>query len=123
MASTKIPPVAETHADFPAHVVAMVARMEAELDLMWPGWRTCVPFHRTDYAIKARIKWLLKRRSLLLTRVDGLPSPRDWDVLVVRDGQDPTKCYAHPVQPVVAQLEAVTREPPPVVTLQSTDTL
>ena len=121
MASTTIPPVTESHADFPPHVLARVVQLDAELDATWPGWRTCVPFHRVDYALKARIKWLLKRRSLLLTRVDGSPSPRDWDVLVVRDGRDPTRCYAHPVQPVLDGFPAVTREPPSLLTIQPTD--
>lgn len=121
MVSTPIPPAAEANPDFPPHVLVTVGRLEAELDATWPGWRTCVPFHRTDYATKARIKWLLKRRSLLLTRVDGVPCPRDWDVLVVRDNKDPSKCYAHPVQPVLEALPAVTREPPAVITIQSTD--
>lgn len=121
MVSTPIPPAAETHGDFPPVVLAVVVAMEAELDSIWPGWRTCVPFHRVDYASKARIKWLLKRRSLLLTRVEGHPCPRDWEVLVVRDGKDSSKCYAHPVAPPVDTLPAVTREPPAVLLLQSTE--
>lgn len=99
---------------FPPYIVARIRAIEAELDLTWPGWRERLPFHRVEYNVKARIKWLLKRRVLLSTREGGVPCPRDWEVIVVRDGTDPKKCYAHPVVPSEAPAEDA-RVPPAVV--------
>lgn len=102
-------------AGFPAHIVAKVVAIDAELDQIHPGWKDRVPFDKAEYDTLARIKWLLKRRSLLTTTDGGHPAPRDWDVLIVRDTKNRRKCYAHPVIPRDIAPE-VTREPPsPIV--------
>jgi hypothetical protein len=70
----------------------MLAEYESELDTIWPGWRRHEPFGALPYDHRARIKWLLKRHELVA-------AGRDWPVLIVRDGKNPTKCYAHPIPP------------------------
>lgn len=99
--------------DFPPDIRAKIAAIDAELDTIHPGWRQKQRFDQAAYDLKARIKWLLKRRSLLGSRDRGLPAPRDWAVLIVPDGKRKGQCYAHPVTPVEGPRE-VTREPPPV---------
>ena len=65
-----------------------------------------------DYALKARIKWLLKRLSLLNSRDEnGKPAPKDWDVLIVKDRRNPSQCYAHPVIPATGADDDATRSP------------
>ena len=83
----------------PAHIVTLIAEVEQELDLTWPGWRAKQPFGGLPYDHLARVKWLLKRHSLLTYEERGIPCPRDWKVIVVRDAKNPSKCYAHPVVP------------------------
>lgn len=82
-----------------------VVALEAELDIIWPGWRHRERFDGCAYDLKARIKWCLKRLSLL---AEGL----DYDVLIVRDSRNSQQCYAHPVLPATEKYEQVTREPP-----------
>lgn len=102
-------------AGFPAWILVKVDAIEAELDQIHVGWKGGVPFDRAPYDLKARIKWLLKRHSLLMhTDEHGHPAPLDWDVLIARDLKNPSKCYAHPVMPALVTVEAVTREPAPM---------
>jgi len=86
-------------------ILEKIAAIEAEMDVIWPGWRQKQPFGECAYDLKARIKWCLKRLSLL---EDG----NDYDVLIVRDARNSQQCYAHPVLPATARYETVTREPP-----------
>jgi hypothetical protein len=73
------------HSDFPSYIIDKITSHETELDGIWPGWRQKERFDHTDYALKARIKWLLKRLALLTSRDEaGRPAPKDWDVLVVK---------------------------------------
>ena len=102
----------EDFAGFPAGIIEKVVLIDAELDELWPGWRAKRPFNMAPYETKARLKWLHKRRSLLMHTEAGEPCPLDWDVIVLRDGRDPNKCYAHPVLPVVTAAAEGTREPP-----------
>ena len=92
------------HAHSP-DIALKIAAIEAEMDVIWPGWREKARFDHCAYDLKARIKWCLKRLSLL---ADG----KNWDVLVVRDARNSQQCYAHPVLPATARYEQVTREPP-----------
>lgn len=95
-------------------ILEKIAAIEAEMDVIWPGWRQKQPFGECTYDLKARIKWCLKRLSLL---ADG----NDYDVLIVRDSRNSQQCYAHPVLPATRQYEQVTREPPsPLGVLPST---
>lgn len=95
-------------------ILEKIAAIEAEMDVIWPGWRQKQPFGECTYDLKARIKWCLKRLSLL---ADG----NDYDVLIVRDARNSQQCYAHPVLPATRQYEQVTREPPsPLGVLPST---
>lgn len=87
-----------------AHSPKILA-LEAEQDTIWPGWRVKERFDGCAYDLKARIKWCLKRLSLL---AEGL----DYDVLIVRDARNQSQCYAHPVLPATEQYQQVTREPP-----------
>jgi len=92
----------------PAHshdIALKIAAIERELDVLHPGWRAKERFDNTVYDTKARIKWCLKRLSLL---EDG----NDYDVLIVRDARNSQQCYAHPVLPATHRYEAITREPP-----------
>lgn len=86
-------------ADFPPKARAELASIEAELDEIWPGWRKKLRFDKVDYGLKFKIKGLLKKHQLLSRRECGVPAPRYWDVLVVRDGKDKSRCYAHPILP------------------------
>lgn len=97
--------------DRPPHIQAKIAEVETELDAIWPGWRTKQPFDKVTYDLKARIKWLLKRMSLLTHLENGQVAPLDWDVMIVKDPKNPNKCYAHPVVPPKTD-EEVTRNPP-----------
>ena len=92
------------HAHSPA-ILKKITELEAEMDQIWPGWRQKQPFGETPYDLKARIKWCLKRLSLL---AEG----NDWDVLIVRDARNSQQCYAHPVLPATERFETVTKEPP-----------
>ena len=83
----------------PAHIVIKIREVEDELDLTWPEWRAKKPFGDLPYDHLARIKWLLKRHSLLTHEEHGIPSPRDWRVIVVPDAKNPSKCYAHTILP------------------------
>ena len=92
------------HAHSP-DIATKIATIEAEMDIIHPGWREKARFDHCAYDLKARIKWCLKRLSLL---ADG----NDYDVLIVRDARNSQQCYAHPVLPATARYETVTREPP-----------
>ena len=92
------------HAHSP-DIALKIAAIEAEMDIIHPGWREKARFDHCAYDLKARIKWCLKRLSLL---ADG----NDYDVLIVRDARNSQQCYAHPVLPATARYETVTREPP-----------
>jgi len=95
-------------------ILEKITAIERELDQIWPGWRQKQPFGECHYDLKARIKWCLKRLSLL---EDG----NDYDVLIVRDARNSQQCYAHPVLPATHRYEQVTREPPsPLGVLPST---
>ena len=98
-------------AGFPLDIIPRIVALEVELDEIHPGWRTFLRFDIVEYNRKARIKWLLKRHELLTHREQGIPAPRDWDVLIVRDTRRKDQCYAHPVLPPVDSSPAVTREP------------
>jgi hypothetical protein len=92
----------------PAHspdIALKIAAIEAEMDIIHSGWRDKARFDHCAYDLKARIKWCLKRLSLL---ADG----NDYDVMIVRDARNSQQCYAHPVLPATARYEQVTREPP-----------
>jgi hypothetical protein len=95
-------------------ILAKIEEIEVELDATWPGWRMKQPFGHLAYDHLARVKWLLKRHSLLTYEQKGIPEPRDWKVVVVRDAANPSKCFAHPVIPD-RQREEAPAEPPPVV--------
>lgn len=86
-------------ADFPPKARTEILSIETELDEIWPGWRQKLRFDKVNYDLKFKIKGLLKKHQLLTRREQGVPAPRYWDVLVVRDGKDKTKCYAHPIMP------------------------
>jgi hypothetical protein len=92
------------HAHSPA-ILKKITELEAEMDQIWPGWRQKQPFGECAYDLKARIKWCLKRLSLL---AEG----NDWDVLIVRDARNSQQCYAHPVLPATERFETTTKEPP-----------
>lgn len=100
------------HSDLPVYIVDKINAHEAELDAIWPNWRQKERFDHVDYALKARIKWLLKRLSLLTSRDEaGRPAPKDWDVLIVKDRRNPSQCYAHPVIPATGNDSEATRSP------------
>lgn len=89
-----------------------IATYAAEMDLLHPRWRSKVRDER-DFSgdefndTRARIKWLLKRISLL-------SQMRDWPVVIAWKGRTP---YAHPVEPqngVAGETPPVGIEPPPV---------
>ena len=86
-------------------ILEKIQKLEAEMDQIWPGWRQKQPFGECHYDLKARIKWCLKRLSLL-------SEGNDWDVLIVRDARNSQQCYAHPVLPATERFETVTKEPP-----------
>lgn len=85
-------------------ILEKISKLESEMDQIWPGWRQKQPFGECSYDLKARIKWCLKRLSLL---AEG----NDWDVLIVRDSRNTSQCYAHPVMPETERYQEVTREP------------
>lgn len=99
--------------DLPTATRLVVLGYDAELDELHPGWRHREPFPHLDYAPLARVKWLLKRRELLLFRKDGRPAPRDWTVKVIPDPRNPRRCFVVPEDPsTVAPVERViTTEP------------
>ena len=102
------------YADFPQTAQVIIKDIEFELDVIWPGWRKKARFDHLDYDTKARIKWLLKRHSLVTYRTGQSPSPRYWDVIIVRDGKDRGQCYAHPVIPNTDATDT-TRQPTSVM--------
>ena len=88
-----------------------VAAYEAELDQLFPptrpkgGWRKGEPFIAEPLPTLRRLKWLLKRRDLLL-------SGRDWEVeLVTPDKRNPRKVFAVPQEPPEAQEQDDPRNP------------
>ena len=94
----------------PAHIprgyLAAVARYEAELDLLHANWRApnvkARDFSGPEFdACRGRIKWLLKRRSLL-------QQGRDWRVTLAWRGTDP---FAHPVEPTDAEIREGAAQP------------
>lgn len=99
------------YADFPQLAQTLIKEVEDELDQIWSGWRQKQRFDTVEYNLMARIKWLLKKHSLLTTRTGPTPTPRYWDVLVVKDSKNPKKCYAHPIIPA-NDAEDTTRNPP-----------
>lgn len=67
--------------------------VEESLDQTWPDWRYYAPFGGVEVDHAKRIKWLLKRRDLLL-------QGRDWGVLLVSSVKDGgARWYAHPIIP------------------------
>lgn len=86
-----------------------IEALSAELDEIWPGWRERKAFNEAEPPRKARIKWCLKRREILLRGED----------LAVRiiyaagpDGKpNPARPYAHPCDRGV-QAEPPARVPP-----------
>lgn len=93
----------------PAHPFAeQVAALDTELDSVWPGWRAKQPFGRVEIDRKARIKWLLKRRQLLV-------ACRDWKVLIRYDPRNPLQCYAHSVPPAADTLMLPNSQHPPAM--------
>jgi hypothetical protein len=109
---------AEPPPDTPPAVAALVLAYEAELDQVHPGWREYEPFGHLDYDALARVKWLLKRRQLLLHR-EAAPggktraSPRDWKVQIIPSPNNPRMCFAHPIIPQAVR-RSITTDPPPV---------
>ena len=81
----------------PARFAILIAAIEQELDEIHPadrhsqGWRNRGSFAHKDEEVYKRIKYLLKRHSLLC---DG----RDWPVNLTR-GSAPGQWSAHPVLP------------------------
>lgn len=81
----------------PARFAILIAAIEKELDEIHPpdrhsqGWRNRGPFNHKDEEVYKRIKYLLKRHSLLC---DG----RDWPVNLTK-GSAPGQWFAHPVLP------------------------
>lgn len=106
--------IAAAYPGRPPHILAKIGEVEQELDFTWPGWRQRQPFAELDYDRLARIKYLLKRHALLTYEQGGVPAPRDWGVIVVRDKANPSQCYAHPIVPD-RPLTGDVGEPPPVV--------
>lgn len=108
-------------ADTPPEVAKLVLAYEDELDRLHAGWRRYEPFAHLDYDSLARVKWLLKRRQLLLHREwipgrNGMPAvsraaPRDWKVRIIPSPKSPRMCFAHPVIPEAFR-RAVTDDPP-----------
>lgn len=86
---------------------ASLAEYERELDDIWPDWRMKVPFSHLPYDHRARIKWLLKRHSLLM-------QGHDWPVIIVQSRARPDKCFTHPIPPDNGNVPPIIREPPRV---------
>ena len=76
----------------PASLAAILTDLEAELDLVWPGWRWRQPFTDLPFEHAARVKWLLLRHKLV-------SAGTDYPVKIVLDPNRPGKCYAQPVYP------------------------
>ncbi len=92
-------------------ILEQILTHETKLDEIWPGWRKKKPFNRVGYDLLSKIKWSLKKHALLTRMEGGQPAPLEHDVLIVRDGRNPRKCYAHPVEPVLEDRPDVTRNP------------
>ena len=88
---------------------AVIAEYERELDALHPGWRSVVRaesrFDAFDYDRKARTKWLLHRRSLLMRGMD-------WLVIIAPDARRSDQCYAHAVPPGTRAAREATTSPP-----------
>lgn len=112
-----VPPIPD---DLPDAARRMVLAYDGELDELHAGWRQREPFGALPLGHLARVKWLLKRRELLLFRVgseeSSRPAPRDWTVKIVPSPSDPRQCFAVPVDPatVAPALREITTEPPRV---------
>lgn len=105
--------------DLPDRYRAVVLAYDGELDQIHPGWRRKQPFGELEYDDLARVKWLLKRRELLLHRRltgpgQSVPAPRDWTVKILPTPADPRQCFALPIDPQasVHTRRDVTDEPP-----------
>lgn len=88
-----------------------IADLEIELDSIWPGWRERQPFAHVPAPRKARIKWCLKRRLLLVGDPAFGSEPRDWPVVIVWKDMQP---FAHPVMPDAGGVVPNPPEPPRV---------
>ena len=75
-----------------APLLHRIEPIEEMLDETWPGWREYAPFTDVHPDHARRVKWLLKRRVLLL-------QGRDWGVLLVNTVKQQSKAHAHPVSP------------------------
>jgi hypothetical protein len=97
-------------------LAATVRGYEAELDALWPPWRDpdakVRRFKQLEYDTLARLKWLLKRRDLLLHQDHGIATPRDWVVKIVPSRSNSRMCFAHPIIPAASVHREVTSEPP-----------
>jgi hypothetical protein len=105
-----LPPHAEPFAD-------TIAAIEAEMDALWgpnrpgKGWRgdPPEPFKAGSLPLAGfrRLKWLLKRHSLLMR---GL----DWEVeIVTADTRAPFRCVAIPIEPKTDAAADDPRNPSP----------
>lgn len=88
-----------------------IQAIESELDTIWHkgrargGWRSKEPFDKVEPKLKARIKWLLKRRDCLL-------HGRDWEVeIVTPDPRRPGRCFAVAIEPRTVAPPASTTDP------------
>ena len=101
----------------PPALRTLILAYEAELDVLHPGWRSLdrklSRFDHFDYDRKARTKWLLMRRKLLLTG-------RDWPVVVTPDGKNARQCFAHAVPaPSKPRVSTTNPESPLAVTAET----
>ena len=111
-------------ADTPPAVAELVLAYENELDALHPGWRRYEPFAHFDYDSLARVKWLLKRRQLLLHREwtagrngsapTSRAAPRDWKVRIIPSPKSPRMCFAHPVIPEAVRRTMTDQPPSPI---------
>jgi len=112
-----VPPIPD---DLPEATRRMVLAYDGELDGLHAGWRQREPFGALPLGHLARVKWLLKRRELLLYRTGpegaSAPAPRDWIVKIVPSPADPRQCFAVPVDPasMAPRILDITTEPPRV---------
>jgi hypothetical protein len=108
---------------YPQHA-AEVRAHEAELDVLWPPWRSGDPkvrrFKHLPYEVLARVKWLLKRRALLMHTEQGTPAPLDWTVRVVPSASG-KQCFAHPIMPAASQPAASDCPPSPLQRVHPTE--
>jgi hypothetical protein len=109
MSQAYIEPLPLSPEQLPPSYRAAIVEYETELDVIHPGWRSperekC-RFDHFDYDRKARVKWLLKRRSLLMRGMD-------WPVVIAPDGRNKRQCYAHAVPPAGGQPREATTSPP-----------